>query len=368
MRPNIHFIPRLRRLSFALRFLLFVFLRPVLLAQGSASLSQTEREIQEIHAQLERHEANGLNGVILIRRGSDTLLHRAYGERDREAAERLAVEHGFDIGSIVKPITAVAILKLEESGRLSIDDTLGQHFSGIPADKRLISIRQLLTHTAGLPDVFGPDSQVVTRDWVLDQLFRAPLIAKPGEAEIYSNVGYSLLAALVEMRSGQSFERYVRDAVLAPASVTNIGYRLAGWTSAQLAVTYGLGGLRHGTALDQPWADDGPSWNLRGNGGMLGTAQALSQWFQALFDGRILGSEALTTSNAVFVRPSRITGTPSFGFAGGNDVFNALQVNYINEDAHLTFFTSDVRFQAELLWPELRDLFMRAIRRQPGAR
>jgi CubicO group peptidase (beta-lactamase class C family) len=335
-------------------------------AREHLSASTQRGRIGLIDGRLSELEANGLTGAILIRRAGETILHKAYGQRDRQTGERLTLEHGFDIGSIVKPITAAAILKLQESGALTLGDTLVQHFPQIPADKRRITIRQVLTHTAGFPDSFGGDYDIVTRELLLNRLFRAPLIARPGDEENYSNAGYSLLAALIEARSGQPYERYVRDVLLAPAGVMNIGYRLAGWRSANLVVTYGPGGVRRGSALDQPWAADGPSWNLRGNGGMLATTQSLSRWFEALFKGNVLANDGLKQFNEMFVRPSRLTGTPSFGFAGGDDVFNAFQASYLTEDGHVTFFTSDARFKAEEIWPELSDLIVGAISSAEG--
>ncbi len=337
---------------------------------GSQTLSVVtpDPRIQQIDARLAKAEAEGMNGAILIRRANQTLLHRAYGYRDREAGERLTLDHGVDIGSLVKPLTAAAIFKLQEAGRLTVQDTLAQHFDGVPPHKRSISIWHVLTHQAGFPDVFGGDYELVTREWLVERVLTTPLLAKPGERESYSNAGYSLLAALIERRSGQSYENYVRSAVLAPTRVTNVGYRLAGWTSANLAITYGRQGLRRGTALDQAWAADGPSWNLRGNGGMLATTQSLGQWFQALFAGRVIAGEALRQYKEIFVRPSRLTGGQSFGFAGGDEIFNAFQASYLDADVHFTFFTSDVRFQAELLWPEFRDQVASLPRSEPAAK
>ena len=85
-----------------------------------------------------------------------------------------------------------------------------------------------------------------------------------------------------------------------PAGTTGIGYVLPGWKQRDLAVGYGTFFQastqergRCATPLDKPWLDDGPSWTLRGNGGMLATAQQLADWFDAVYAGEILGPEAL---------------------------------------------------------------------------
>ena len=89
------------------------------------------------------------------------------------------IRTGFDIGSLVKPITGADILKLEEHGQLSTSDTLARFFPDAPTDKRDITLMQVLTHTAGMQDVFGGDYQVVSRDWIFDKIMNAPLIAAP---------------------------------------------------------------------------------------------------------------------------------------------------------------------------------------------
>ena len=96
---------------------------------------------------------------------------------------------------------------------------------------------------------------------------------------------------VVEEASGKPYERAVREAVLEPAGTTGIGYVLPGWAEQDLAVGYEQ--RRWGTPLDKPWLDDGPSWTLRGNGGMLATAEQLADWFDAVYAGDVIGPESL---------------------------------------------------------------------------
>ena len=109
----------------------------------------------------------------------------------------------YDIGSITKQFTAAAIVKLQQMGRLRIGDRIGRWVGPVPADKAGITLRQLLTHTAGLPDALGDDYDVLTREQMLAGALSAPLVAPPGRAFPYSNVGYSVRAAVVEAASGE---------------------------------------------------------------------------------------------------------------------------------------------------------------------
>lgn len=321
----------------------------------SAEVVASDPRIEIIDAVLSGAAEEGLCGTILIRSHNKILLHKAYGWADADSGREMTIDTGFDIGSLVKPITGAGILKLEEQGRLSTSDTLARFFPDAPPDKRDITVMGVLTHTAGMQDVFGGDYQVVSREWVFDKIMNAPLIAAPGEREEYSNSGYSLLAIIIEDVSGQPYEEFIRDEVLEPAGVYRLGYILPGWTRGELAVGYRSGGERWGTPIDHPWADDGPGWNLRGNGGMLSTAEEMGRWYEALFDGKILGPEALETYYSYDAGESPSVGGEALGHAGGNGIFNTLQVSWIDADTHMTFFTSCAAREAESVWSDFRD-------------
>jgi CubicO group peptidase (beta-lactamase class C family) len=339
----------------------FLSLSPaILLAAGLAMQTQRPSEpyetpLQEIERTLSTAEARGFSGLILLRAGERQLLAKAYGWADRQARKRMTMETGIEIGSIVKPLTLAALLRLEEMGKLSIQDTLAEHFANVLQDKRAITLEMVARHRAGFPDLFGGDYQLVDRDWVVGKVLGSRLIAHPGEREKYSNSGYSLLAAIIELKSGMPYETFVRQEVLEPAGVLRIGYRLAGWSNADLAVGYRRFGLRWGTPLDHAWMQDGPGWNLRGNGGMLATAADLSTWYSALRGGRVLGGKALSQFMAIDASESKLVGGKVMVHAGGNGIFNCLQVCYCAPEVYLTLFSSVANHKAELLWKLIRD-------------
>ena len=322
---------------------------------GAQDRASVEGHVRFIDSVVTSAESRGFSGILLIRSRDMDLLFRAYGWLDREAGRRMTVETGIEIGSIVKPLTLTALLRLEEMGKLSLGDSLAAFFPDAPADKRTITLEQVARHTAGFPDVFGGDYDPVSRDWIVERVLNAPLIASPGERESYSNSGYSLLAAIIEQRSGQGYEDFVREQVLLPAGVAHIGYVLAGWRREDLAVGYRADGVRWGTPLDSAWRDDGPGWNLRGNGGMFATAAELMDWYEALYDGKVLGERGLATFLAIDAGESRSVGGPALGHAGGNGIFNTLHVSFFEPDTHMTFFSSVADHQAEDLWRGFRE-------------
>jgi CubicO group peptidase (beta-lactamase class C family) len=339
----------------------------LLLSFGGLFAQEVDPRVAAIESALSAAESDGLCGVVLLRSQDRELLHSAFGFADREEQRAMTTATGFDIGSLVKPITAVAVLKLEEEGVLSTSDTLGAFFADVPPDKSGITLMEILTHTSGMRDVFGGDYDVVSRKWLLARAMSAALLGPPGEEERYSNSGYSLLAMIIEDVSDQPYEAYVRSAILKPAGAEGIGYVMAGWEKADLAVGYWASGTRFGTPLDHPWADDGPSWNLRGNGGMLGTAEQMARWYEALFDEKILGPEALEKYYSFDAGESRSAGGRALGHAGGNEVFNTLQISWIDHDFHMTFFTSCAARSAEDTWRDFRDELISLAKGEPPA-
>src|SRR5206468_1735379 len=99
--------------------------------------------------------ARGFSGVVLLRTSSGARLEKGYGLANREAKIPFTPQTLVQIGSNTKDFTAVAILQLHERGLLRVDDSISKYFPEVPADKRVITIRQVLDHGAGFPDFVG---------------------------------------------------------------------------------------------------------------------------------------------------------------------------------------------------------------------
>jgi CubicO group peptidase (beta-lactamase class C family) len=198
----------------------------------------------------------------------------------------------YDVMSLTKQFTAAAILKLETMGKLRVTDPIGRFVGPVPDDKRGITLQQLLTHTSGLPDALGDDYDVLSRQQMLDGVLKSELVASPGQEYRYSNVGYSLLAAIVERASGMGYEQFLAKRLFKPAGMTQTGYVLPTWKRDRVAVEYDEHGRTMGRPFDHPWADDGPYWNLRGNGGLLSTARDMFRWHRALEGDNVLSRRA----------------------------------------------------------------------------
>ncbi len=242
---------------------------------------------------LQRVADAGFHGSVLVVRDDRTILDKGYGLRDRERGLPNTPDTVHAIGSITKQFTAAAILKLQELGKLELQDPLARHLPGVPADKAAITLHQLLTHSAGFPGAIGDDYAPVGRDEFVQLAFATPLGFEPGAGYEYSNVGYSLLGAVVELASGQGYEPFLHDQLLQPAGLALTGYQTPDWSAAELAVGYDKRGERWGTMLDHPWAPDGPWWHLRCNGGLLSTTHDLLAWTEILQRHAVLGPDSV---------------------------------------------------------------------------
>ena len=235
-------------------------------------------------------EAKGFSGVVRLEKNGQVVLEKGYGKANRDSGTLFTTSTVVQIGSNTKDFTAVAILQLQERGKLKVSDHLGKFFPGAPPDKRGITLLQLMTHQAGFPLGLGPDFDPVSRDQIIRNAMNFKLLFAPGARQSYSNTGYSILAAIIEKVSGKSYDIYVRDNILSPLGLKETGLLLPRFAMTRLAHGYAPGGRDAGTMLAKPHAIDGPYWNLRGNGGMLSTVSDMHAFYQALFEtNKLLG-------------------------------------------------------------------------------
>jgi CubicO group peptidase (beta-lactamase class C family) len=231
----------------------------------------------------------GYSGSVVVAQHGEVILNKGYGLADRAHGTPFTSETVFDIASISKQFTAAAVLRLEMQGKLKVEDRLKRFFPEAPPDKAAITLHQLLTHTAGLPETLGPEDEPLSRSAFLKRVFATKLVSPPGKKFLYSNAGYSLLAAVVEVASGRPFGDLLRDQVFLPAGMRHTGFIPDAQDRPRLAHGYNGDG-DWGTSLDHPHAPDGPWWGLRGNGGVLTTTGDLHLWFVALLGNSVLSA------------------------------------------------------------------------------
>ena len=314
---------------------------------------------------LEAWATEGGSGVALVAKGGCIALLRAIGDAD--VAVDMTADKVFDIGSLTKDFTAYAILTLAHAGNLSLDDTLLDWLPAVPADKRDITLLQLLTHTSGLIDiadrdgaplVYSPelDFERLSRDALMARTLRARLVAEPGASFNYSNFGYSLLAAIVEDASSTSYASYVAENVLRP-----FGIRLTGYppqldvAPTDLAVGF-VGAERWGTTYDR-LLPDGPGWMLLGSGGMLAPASDLFLWIDGLARAARQGDPVAVRFVDLF-HEATASGERYIVAFGSNDIYEAGYLWMIDRDIAVIALTNNSEFTADglvnRLWKAIR--------------
>jgi len=234
-------------------------------------------------AVLARYGGYGLSGTVGFERGGYEPVSLAVGSARPGVDMRTDVV--FESGSLTKSVTAAAILLLRRRGRLGLEDSLNLFWPSLPHAVGGITIHQLLTHTSGLPENW-PDA--IVTDSVPRSLAEVTPAARPGEAWEYSNLGYTVLAALVEERSGTGFETFVRRELFAQLHEAHMGFLPAtSWTPDRTALG-GSGPLGSGRITRRHEPAPHPR-SMRGATGLVASVPALLRWARALSDGTLMG-------------------------------------------------------------------------------
>ena len=253
-------------------------------ALATPAAAQTPPAAQTIRRMLDRLHANGeFTGSILVARGGSVVYRDAIAATPAEAAAEL--EQPVGIASVAKGFTAMAVMRLHEQGKLAYDDPVARYVPAMAAAPA-ITIRHLLTHTSGIPDVgdLGIDQPGLSEADVLEAVkAHAAQFAAPGTSYRNSNTGYLLLAMVIERVSGQGFDPFLRATIFQPLGMFST-------RSAQ--------------------GDRGPG-TTKGDGGLVSTVDDLLLWSQALAAGTLV--KATTLADAL--TPPRISsGTTTYGF------------------------------------------------------
>lgn len=236
------------------------------------------------------------SGVVLVEIGGQPVFRRAYGMADRARGEPNRLDTRFDLASVGKVFTAVAVLQLAEQGRLSLDDPVGRHVPALPRGLgERITIRQLLDHSSGLGEL-GPGldsalSVARTVPQMVALLTDTTLAFAPGTRFAYSNRGYLLLGAVVEAASGRDYFAYLEEKVFAPAGMGRTGFFPHEAAVAGRATRYSRFPTLRGGFVPGPRAPSAVRLDWRGGpaGGVYSTAEDLARFAAALREGRLLG-------------------------------------------------------------------------------
>lgn len=238
--------------------------------------------------------------VVLVGRGDEILLHRAWGSRRLVPdAAPMTRDTIFDIASLTKPVgTTLAVLALVQRGAIQLDAPLGRYlkeFRG--AGLKEVTIRRLLTHSAGL--VAYPASSVVAGGFpgVARALAKLPLDYPPGSAFQYSDTGFILLGEVVRRVSGEPLDRYLERLFFRPLGLRDTSFRPAAAARKRVAPTEFAGGHWLQGEVNDPRAR--MLGGVAGHAGMFSTAADLARICRMLLQGGTLGGHRFLAPETV---------------------------------------------------------------------
>jgi D-alanyl-D-alanine carboxypeptidase len=259
-------------------------------AMPPSPISQTEL-VRRMTTSLDSLAKVGqFSGVAVVAKNGVPIFQRAYGMADRERGIANNPETAFNLGSINKVFTQIAILQLRDAGKLDLDSTLSKYWPNYPNKEvaRKITIRQLMRHTSGIggnifdPPAGGKRNDIRTLSDFLPLFVNEPLKFEPGARNAYSNAGYVVLGLLIERLSGDDYYTYVREHVFTPAGMTRTGSFAVDSLPPNTAIGYTRGD--EDAPLNAPLRPNSRGLPGRGSsaGGGYSTAQDLLRFVQAL--------------------------------------------------------------------------------------
>lgn len=230
---------------------------------------------------------NNFSGPVLITKNDSVLLKKAYGFADYEWKTPNTIDAKFSLASVSKQFTAVAILQLIEKGQISLEDKLIKFYPNFP-DGESITIKMMLTHNAGFQmdyDELYLAKTSLDKDSVASYIMQKPLLFRPGSNTAYSNIGYYLLARIIEKTSNQSYAAYLKTNLFDKANMYNTGISSNESIVNKLVKSYYT---KDNELIKNPYIN----WNFNiGHDGVYSTVEDLYLWNKALFDSNILLNE-----------------------------------------------------------------------------
>lgn len=227
-------------------------------------------------------------GAVLVARDDVVLFDKGYGSANLEWNIPNDGATKFRLGSVTKQFTAVAILLMQDRGKLTLDAPVKTYLPDAPAAWDKVTVRHLLTHSAGIPNFTNfPDYSATktlpaTHDSLIARFRDKPLEFAPGEKFAYSNSGYVLLSAIVEKLSGQSYAAFVAENLFKPLDMADTGYDSHAMILPRRASGYAPG-------PKGPVNADYISMTIpQGAGGLYSTTRDLLKWQRGIYGGKLL--------------------------------------------------------------------------------
>jgi CubicO group peptidase (beta-lactamase class C family) len=305
---------------------------------GEAGAAIEPMPIEALAASVEEHleqlvEDDKFSGVALVAHGEEILFEGAFGLANRRYEALNTTETPFNLGSINKIFTRVALAQLASEGKLSFDDTIADHLPDYPNAEvaQKVTIARIADHTSGLGDIFTDEFAAANKSRFVEAsdyfaLFAEnDLLFEPGEGRQYSNAGYMVLGVIVEAASGMNYHDYVRENIFEPAGMASTAPYTFDDPATPFATPYTRLGDDHEMG---PLRDSSARLPYKGTsaGGGFSTAHDLLAFRNALFDHVLLDPRYtawIVTDQLPDDTPDVPADSYGIGVAGGGPGVNA---------------------------------------------
>ncbi|MCH8287282.1 beta-lactamase family protein [candidate division KSB1 bacterium] len=261
--------------------------------------SEANSQTDELLTKTFRKNAPG--AAIAVIQNGKILFKKGYGLANLNTREPIETNTRFLLASVSKQFTAMAIMMLEEEGRLSFEDSVSLYFPEVPSFWKKIKIKHLLTHTSGIPDRFyliGYAEGYLNRD-ILDRLIQTRYLDfNPGARFKYSNSGYNLLAMIVEMISGKPFRTFLKERIFDPVGmIDTIVYDETEPVIENRAIAYAPRG--------RGYRPNDFLLFTTGASGIFSSVEDLFKWDQTLYTEQLVSAKSIENAFTPHVRAGR---------------------------------------------------------------
>lgn len=285
---------------------------------------------ERVDAFVQRYvEQDVFSGVVLLARDGRVLVEKGYGRASWELGVPASSEHRFRVASVSKAFTDVAVLRLVDRGTVAWDDPLSSYVPDFPRGSE-ITLRQLATNRSGIPHINDLPwyDQFTFREWPLEEIVERlkseSLDFDPGADTEYSNGGFAVLARVIEIATGGSFDAALEELVFDPAGMTDSGHEGHNELVPMLArgYTLGLDGI-----VPAPYVE----MSIKvGGGSAYSTARDLFRFDRALVEGRLL---APGVADSLFGRIDSPTGRERVYHGGRAPGYTAGVQRFVDDEA-----------------------------------
>ncbi len=271
------------------------------------------------------------SGVVQVTQDGRVLFSKSYSMADWQQQVSNNLKTKFRIGSVTKQFTAMAILLLQEQGKLHVQDHLCTYIARCPDAWQPITLQQLLTHTSGIPMISTvPNPFPATPEEVVALFDHLPLNFAPGTQYRYSNEGYQMLGYVIQRVSGQSYASFIEQHILTPLHMSDSGFMLqAGQTIAQGYRAWQIKAAS--TIYDRPLPAN--MTFLYANGYLYSTVGDLQHWNQSLTTPMLVSQQSLTAMFTPYVAMPSYSGLYTgshYGYGWVIDQEGSLRVMWHN--------------------------------------